>query len=61
MGKIYRYVGPGEGIPGLPSIISEDQARQDGTLELLKDAVRIGAYTEVKPSKVLSDKENDNG
>lgn len=46
----YRYVGDGEGIPGLPHEISDDEAAELGVSEILKAALENGSYVEEKPS-----------
>lgn len=54
--KIYKYVGDGVGVPGLPHQISEDEAKQLGVSEILKDAITAGNYeletTKKKPKEV---------
>lgn len=51
MAKQYKYVGNGEGIPGLPHEVDEDKAASRGVLDLLLAAVQAGQYVEVKPAK----------
>ena len=46
MARQFRFVGDGAGVPGLPHVISEDQARSDGVLELLEAAIQAGNYVE---------------
>ncbi len=54
--KIYKYVGDGLGVPGLPHQITEDEAKQLGISEILKDAIAAGNYkletTKKKPKEV---------
>ena len=51
MTKTYKYVGDGAGVPGLPHVVTEDEAKMLGVDELLKQAVSVGVYQEVKPMK----------
>ena len=51
MTKTYKYVGDGAGVPGLPHVVTEDEAKMLGVEELLKQAVAVGVYQEVKPMK----------
>lgn len=44
----YKFVGEGMGVPGLPHEITDEQARADGVEKLLKQAVMLGFYEEVK-------------
>src|SRR3990167_7087585 len=48
--KVYVYIGDGAGIAGLPNIVSEQEAKDAGVLDLLKDAIKAGKYI-VKPDK----------
>lgn len=48
----YQYVGDGMGLPGLPNVVTDDEAKEAGVLDLLENAVQVGVYVEVKPSKV---------
>lgn len=48
MAKIYEYKGDGEGVPGLPHVISDAQAEALGVLDLLKAAIKSGSYAEIK-------------
>ena len=40
----YKYVGEGQGIPGLPNEISNARAKSLGVEQLLKDAIKAGVY-----------------
>lgn len=51
MGKRYRFVGEGAGVPGLPHELTEDEARALGVEMLLMEALKTGTYEEVKPPK----------
>lgn len=42
--KIYRYAGDGEGIPGLPHVISATDAEELGLQELLSQAIKNKTY-----------------
>jgi hypothetical protein len=44
MGKRYRYIGAGLGVPGLPHEIDEEEAERLGLTELLKQAVQAKVY-----------------
>ena len=44
----YRFVGMGEGIPGLPHEVTEGQAQALGVLDVLKTAIKAGNYEEDK-------------
>lgn len=50
MSKIYEYVKQKglAGVPGLPHVISEDEAKKLGVEEILKAAVKNGSYIERK-------------
>jgi hypothetical protein len=43
----YRFVGHGLGVPGLPHVISDEEAEQLWVVELLKAAVENGNYETV--------------
>lgn len=49
--KVYVYVGDGAGIAGLPHQLSEQEAKDAGVLDLLKEAIKAGKYVEQKPDK----------
>ena len=40
----YGFCGEGAGVPGLPHVISEDEAREAGLIEQVLEAVRAGTY-----------------
>jgi hypothetical protein len=44
MGKRYRYVGSGQGVPGLPHEIDEEEAERLDLVDLLKQAVQAKVY-----------------
>lgn len=44
---IYKFVGSGEGVPGLPHVISDEEAAALGVSEILKAAVENGNYVEI--------------
>ncbi len=46
--KSYRYVGPGQGVPGLPHELDESDAADLGLTEIFKEAVEAGLYKEIK-------------
>ncbi len=48
MGKKFRFVGPGQGVPGLPHEISEEEAENLGVVELLADALDAGTFEEIR-------------
>jgi hypothetical protein len=47
----YRYNGDGAGLPGLPNEVSEEEAQKLGMADVLKNAVAVGLYVEVKGQK----------
>ena len=51
MTKIYKYIDDGLGVSGLPHEITDDQAKDGGVEQILKEAVAAGLYQEVKPAK----------
>jgi len=56
MPKKYKYDAKrGAGIPGLPHEVTDEQAAHLGLAELLKEAVKNGAYQEIKekPAQVI--------
>lgn len=55
--KTYIYVGGGDGIPGLPHQITDQQAAAEGLTELLNSAIDSGAYIEQADEKPAKKKE----
>ena len=47
--KKFEYVGNGMGVPGLPHLVSDDEAAELGVLHILNEAVKNGSYVEVTP------------
>lgn len=47
---IYKFIGEGDGVPGLPHEVSETEAAQLGVTGLLKDAIGNGVYVEKSSS-----------
>jgi hypothetical protein len=47
MSKRYRYVGPGQGVPGLPHELDEEEARRLGVQTLLEEALGAKVYEPV--------------
>lgn len=47
--KIYRFVGQGQGVPGLPHVVSYEGAEAMGVLEILEAAIENGNYIEDNP------------
>jgi hypothetical protein len=43
----FRYVGSGQGVPGLPHEITDQEAKGLGVDQLLRDAVKAGTYKKV--------------
>lgn len=41
---VYRYVGDGQGVPGLPHEITRGEAEKQGVLPLLDAAIAAGVY-----------------
>ena len=52
----YKYVGPGQGVPGLPHEVSTKEAKDLGLADVLKECVEAGLYKESKgkPKEVKS-------
>jgi hypothetical protein len=48
---IYKFVGKGLGVPGLPHVLTESEAQRRGVLELLEAALANGNYEAIKPKK----------
>jgi len=49
----YKFIGEGEGVPGLPHEITDEEAAKAGLVDLLKQAIANGNYkavATVKPS-----------
>ena len=44
---IYKFIGAGMGVPGLPHQISEEEAERLGVKELLQAAIDNGNYVPV--------------
>jgi hypothetical protein len=62
MAKRYRYVGQGQGVPGLPHEIDDEEARLLGVQELLAQALQAGVYKEISTkatAKVKAQEVND--
>lgn len=51
----YEYVGSGQGVPGLPSPVSTQEANELGLGEVLKECVKEGLYKEIKKKAVKAD------
>lgn len=51
MGKSYRFVGDGLGIPGLPHEVTAEEAKVLGVEDILAAAVARGVYQEIKPER----------
>lgn len=47
----------GDGIPGLPHEVTDEEAKALDMLDTLQAAIKNGAYVEVKPPKVQKEKE----
>lgn len=45
--KKYQYAGNGMGVPGLPHLVSDDEAAELGVLHILNEAIKNGSYVEV--------------
>ena len=41
---VYKFIGKGMGVPGLPHEISDEEAKRLGVGELLKAAIENGSY-----------------
>ena len=44
--KKFEYVGNGMGVPGLPHLVSDDEAALLGVLHILNEAIKNGNYVE---------------
>ena len=44
---IYKFIGAGMGVPGLPHQISEEEAERLGVKELLQAAIENGSYAPI--------------
>jgi hypothetical protein len=44
--KKYFYAGNGMGVPGLPHLVSDDEAAELGVLHILREAIENGSYVE---------------
>ena len=44
--RTFIYVGAGDGVPGLPREITDEQAKADGLTILLNQAIDAGVYVE---------------
>ena len=42
--KKYTYLGNGMGVPGLPHLVSDDEAAELGVLHILREAIENGSY-----------------
>jgi len=42
----YKFIGEGEGVPGLPHEITDEEAAALGVSDVLKAAVENGSYVE---------------
>jgi hypothetical protein len=51
MGKRYRFIGEGAGVPGLPHELTDEEARALGVEELLQAALANGNYVEMTPTR----------
>lgn len=49
--KVYKFVGDGAGVPGLPHVITMSEAQALGVADLLREAIKNGNYKAVKETK----------
>ena len=47
---VYKFIGKGMGVPGLPHEISDEEAKRLGVGELLKAAIENGSYVSCPPA-----------
>lgn len=47
---IYKFIGDGDGVPGLPHEVSQAEAAQLGAASLLAEAIASGTYIEKSSS-----------
>jgi hypothetical protein len=52
----YKFVGDGQGVPGLPHEIDYDEAQRSGVFPLLQAAIENGNYIEMKEASDGGDK-----
>lgn len=54
---LYEYCGDGQGIPGLPHLLTRKQASMLGVVQEFDEAIKAGAYKEaLKPAQEPADK-----
>lgn len=41
---VYKFIGEGAGVPGLPHVVSDEYAEKMGVADVLKAAVKAGVY-----------------
>ena len=46
--RTYQYIGDGAGIPGMPHVITDEDAERDGLTDLLNGAIANGSYVAVE-------------
>jgi len=62
MAKRYRYAGSGQGVPGLPHELDDDEAERLGVKPLLAEALQAGLYKEISAkatAKIKAEEVND--
>ena len=47
---VYKFIGNGMGVPGLPHEISDEEAKRLGVGELLAEAIQNGWYEPCPPA-----------
>ena len=49
--RSFHFVGTGDGIPGLPHLVTDEEAKALGLSDVLRSAIANGNYVEEKASK----------
>lgn len=49
--RTFKFAGAGDGVPGLPHEVTDEQAAELGLTTLLRQAVEAGTFAEVKPAR----------
>jgi len=54
--KIYKYVGPGAGVIGLPNEVTREEAKRRGVEKTLDACIANRLYVEMSPKVTKKDK-----
>jgi hypothetical protein len=55
-GSTYEYCGSGRGVPGIPNLVTTEEAIELGALDILQSALTLGVYQESKKKKQSQEK-----